>query len=576
MRRSRRVVIGVALIAAAFARAAAGSITLPLTLEALVSQADVVLLGRVVAQIGVADAVTGSLYTNVTIEPSEVFKGDRGDGPIVVKQQGGVAGSRGSYVAGQATFVDGEEVLLFLGTRDRDGSLFTLGLWQGKWTIEIDSATGQALAVKIEPQSRGFLARRALTDLRDDFARLLPAAEHRVIRPPADGALPDVRLRTQFVLFEPAIRWFQSPAVNIETGTQPGLASGGLAEIGGAIAQWNAAGSGLTLRTGTRLPPRCQESAGTDILVTFNDPCGEISSDPGVLATAEFGFDPYRAQFIDGRTYYPITDAVITTSGNPAARSVLTIPPCFQSVMAHEIGHAIGLDHTADPNALMYYASSSACVGGPLPLASDDLAGLFTIYPSTATRPTSGAPGRPTVTSAVDTGGALNVAWAMGTGAAAASHRLDFYSGGTLVATVPAGPGTSIAIPIPPGTTGTFSVQVTALIGAVASPSSTAFLFSIGAPPTAGCSSPPAPPVVTGSIVGGTATVSWAPSPGAMSYIVSAGSSPGATNLAPPASVGSATAVSASGLPAGFSAWVRVIAVNACGQSTPRDFFLSS
>jgi hypothetical protein len=43
-----------------------------------------------------------------------------------------------------------------------------------------------------------------------------------------------------------------------------------------------------------------------------------------------------------------------------------------------------------------------------------------------------------------------------------------------------------------------------------------------------------------------------------------------------PTNVGPNTTVSAGGLPPGFSAWVRVIAVNACGQSPPRDFFLAS
>jgi hypothetical protein len=81
--------------------------------------------------------------------------------------------------------------------------------------------------------------------------------------------------------------------------------------------------------------------------------------------------------------------------------------------------------------------------------------------------------------------------------------------------------------------------------------------------------------VVTGSIVAGTATVSWAAVPGATSNIISAGSTQGASNVAPPTNVGPNTTVSASGLPPAFSAWVRVMAVNACGQSPPRDFFLS-
>ena len=63
---------------------------------------------------------------------------------------------------------------------------------------------------------------------------------------------------------------------------------------------------------------------------------------------------------------------------------------------------------------------------------------------------------------------------------------------------------------------------------------------------------------------------------GATSYIISAGSTQGASNVSPPTNVGSNTTVSAAGLPPGFSAWVRVISANACGQSPPADFFLSA
>ena len=113
------------------------------------------------------------------------------------------------------------------------------------------------------------------------------------------------------------------------------------------MAQFNAVGSSLTLQNGPRVPPRCQSSAGTDILVTFGDPCGEISSDPNVLAVAAFGYSlSGPTMVINGRTFLPITDVVITTSSNPEAQDLLTISSCFQSTMAHELGHGVGLDHS--------------------------------------------------------------------------------------------------------------------------------------------------------------------------------------------------------------------------------------
>ena len=80
------------------------------------------------------------------------------------------------------------------------------------------------------------------------------------------------------------------------------------------------------------------------------------------------------------------------------------------------------------------------------------------------------------------------------------------------------------------------------------------------------CATPAAPSGVTGSVVNGTASVSWAAVPGATSYIVRAGSAPGGSDLFN-GNVGPTTSVSAAGLPAGFRAYVRVLAVSACGTS---------
>jgi len=82
------------------------------------------------------------------------------------------------------------------------------------------------------------------------------------------------------------------------------------------------------------------------------------------------------------------------------------------------------------------------------------------------------------------------------------------------------------------------------------------------------CVIPAAPSGVTGSFANGIASVGWSAVPGAASYIVRAGSTPGASDLFN-GNVGATTSVSAGGLPAGFRAYVRVLAVSACGTSAP-------
>ena len=180
-----------------------------------------------------------------------------------------------------------------------------------------------------------------------------------------------------------------------------------------------------------------------------------------------------------------------------------------------------------------------------------------------------GAPGQPTVTSAVASGGVLTITWTSGAGAAPTEHLLAFYSGPALVTTIGVGATTSFAVPIPPGVSGTFGVRVTAFNGTVSSPPSNEYVFTIGPACTV-----PAAPIVTGGIVAGNGSVSWQAVPGATSYVVSAGTSPGGVEYLAPTNVGPTLAVGASGLPSGFFAWVRVAAVNACSQQGPATDFL--
>jgi hypothetical protein len=560
-------------------KAAIAGISLPLSRDALITQADVVAIGRVIAVASAIDPGVNEVYTYITIQPSEMLKGLSGDGPLVVKQLGGIVGSRGVYVPGQPTFNIGEEVLLFLGTRQRDRTLFTLGMWQGKWAIEIDAITGQTVARKTEPTSRVTVERSALSAVRAELARRGfdgISVDANVV--PAETP----RQSSPFVLNDPPIRWSKAVVpVNVDTGSHPGLAGGGYPQTLAAVAQFNGVGSSLTLQNGPRVPPRCQSAAGSDILVTFGDPCGEISSDPNVLAVAAFGYlTSGPTMVIGGRSFFPITDVVITTSSNPDAQDLLSVSSCFQSTMAHELGHAVGLDHSADPNALMFATETGACLSGPIPFNADDVAGVLTIYPSGAVPPPAGggSPGMPTVNTANVVGSTLQIAWTAGAGAAPTAHRLDFFLGGTVVASVNVGAATSASLSIPPGTAGSFTVRVTPIAGATAGPPSAPFPFTIGGGGGGGggCTSAPAAPAVSGAIIAGTATVSWNAVPGATHYIVSAGSTPGGTNLQAPTNVGATTSVGASGLPLGFFAWVRVIAVNACGQSAPTDFFLSA
>jgi hypothetical protein len=150
------------------------------------------------------------------------------------------------------------------------------------------------------------------------------------------------------------------------------------------------------------------------------------------------------------------------------------------------------------------------------------------------------------------------------------AHRLDFFQGASPVGNLLTDGTTSVTVALPPGLQGTFAVQVTAFNGAMAGAVSAPFSFAVGPPCTA-----PGSPDVSGDIIGGVATVRWSAVTDATAYIISAGTTPGGVEFLASTNIGLTTTVSTSGLPAGFQAWVRVIAVDACGQqSVPADYLL--
>jgi len=51
----------------------------------------------------------------------------------------------------------------------------------------------------------------------------------------------------------------------------------------------------------------------------------------------------------------------------------------LEAIMVHEVGHVLGLGHSADPSATMY-PSVSSCNASPATIASDDILGLGALY----------------------------------------------------------------------------------------------------------------------------------------------------------------------------------------------------
>jgi Ca2+-binding RTX toxin-like protein len=111
---------------------------------------------------------------------------------------------------------------------------------------------------------------------------------------------------------------------------------------------------------------------------------------------------------------------------------------------------------------------------------------------------------------------------------------------------------------------GAYFVRVRAGVASGVGPPSNEVSFTITG---GGCAAPDPPANVSGSIANGVANIRWGGVNGATSYVVVAGSSPGFADLFNGNVGGDAAASSA--VPAGFRAYVRIYAVNLCGQSAP-------
>lgn len=632
--------------------------------EQLTDFSAAVVTGRVAA-IATATDASGGIYTYVTIDVTEVLKGPISGPQIVLKQAGGIVGDLGLSVNGQATFSAAEDVLVFAEVRPRDSTLYTTALWQGKWALEFDAATGARVAVQQDDSiwaGSTEMARQDFGAMRDSIARRA-GQDRRTFAFDAVPAETPGQSASPFVLFSSPAKWRTLPVrVDVQSGGQPGLPGGGLNQIANVVEQWNApsifrwsVGSlAGTVRCGNTPPA---SPATNFLMIEANDPCGEIDDAGGTLAVAFSWFTSAVEETFNGVGFRRMVQVTVITNNSAAAQQFATNSNCYNQVMLHEVGHALGLGHSAVATAVMApTVSFSQCSAAPRPLQPDDIAGVQFIYGGAA----GGAPGQPVITSAAAAGGVLTVQWTSGAGGTPSAHGLEFLSGATMVASVTAGPGTtfqtavppgvqgafsvrvragnasgvsafsapfgftigggapgqptiseatasggiltvswvsgagasptghlltffqgatpvasinvsgapSVGIQIPAGTQGAFAVVVTAFNGAIASPASAPFNFTIGPACTV-----PAAPAVSGGIVGGTGTASWPAVAGATRYVVSAGTAPGGTQYLAPTDV-TGTSVSASGLPAGFQAWVRVVAVNACGQAGPPTDFL--
>ena len=132
------------------ADSAAAELTPIWSVQELSAFASLVVSGRVTDVSSQWDPAVNGLYTYATIEVDETWKGAAPGPRIVVKMLGGRVADLEMRVEGQARLQVGQDVVLWLETRPRDGTLYPAGLWQGVWTVARDGS-GAAVAQRKGP-----------------------------------------------------------------------------------------------------------------------------------------------------------------------------------------------------------------------------------------------------------------------------------------------------------------------------------------------------------------------------------------------------------------------------------------
>jgi hypothetical protein len=95
------------------------------------------------------------IYTFYDLQIDEVIKGTASGKSLLMRELGGQKDGLGMQVAGTSQFTPGEDVVVFLGEKNPDGSYDVFGMMMGKYNIVKDDDGNEVLKGPGIPSNRG-------------------------------------------------------------------------------------------------------------------------------------------------------------------------------------------------------------------------------------------------------------------------------------------------------------------------------------------------------------------------------------------------------------------------------------